>query len=65
MTKLIPLDHLMEACGTDHERLAGLALLIAYAAYGMGCMGNSDQRALDQVNDFQRVARELERRVKA
>lgn len=61
-TKLLPMAHLVEACGTDQEKLAGLSMLIALAAYGLGRMGARDQASLDQVNVFQRVVRELEKR---
>lgn len=65
-TGLLELTHLIEACGTDPRKIAGLALLLALAGVGLTASGAtaSDESALDQVLEFARVVRELEVRVK-
>jgi hypothetical protein len=60
---VIGVDHLIDACGTDQHKLAGLALLLATAAYGFGIMGRKDENTLDQIRVFQRATVEIEKRV--
>jgi hypothetical protein len=66
-TKLLELDHLVEACGDDPKRLASLALLLALAGVGLTASGTdaAHESALDQVLEFARVVRDLEARLKA
>jgi hypothetical protein len=68
-TGLLELTHLIEACGTDPRKLAGLALLLVLAGLGLTVSHSNDgseetAAAYDQVRDFARVVRELEARVK-
>jgi hypothetical protein len=67
MSKLLELNHLVEACGDDPKRLAGLALLLALAGVGLTASGTATAHdsALDQVLEFARVVRDLESRLKA
>jgi hypothetical protein len=70
---VIYVDHLIESCGTDPQKLAGLALLIAMAAYAMGRMAaeqggpsaDSSLKAVhvEQLAVFDRAAAEIQRRV--
>lgn len=61
---VIGVDHLIDACGADMQKLAGLALLLASASYGFGIMGKKDANTLEQIRVFQRAAVELEKRVR-
>ncbi len=61
---VIGVDHLIDACGADTHKLAGLALLLATASYGFGIMGKKDGNTLEQIRVFQRAAAELEKRVR-
>lgn len=60
---VIGVDHLIDACGTDSHKLAGLALLLATAAYGFGILGKKDGNTLEQIRLFQRAAAEIQKRV--
>lgn len=66
-TKLLELDHLVEACGDDPKRLASFALLLGLAGVGLMASGAdaAHESARDQVLEFGRVVRELEARLKA
>lgn len=60
---IIAVDHLIDACGTDSHKLAGLALLLATASYGFGILGKKDANTLEQIRLFQRAAAEIQKRV--
>jgi hypothetical protein len=66
---VIYVDHLIESCGTDAQKLAGLALLLAMAAYAMGAMAGANDDSslkavhLEQLAEFERAADEIARRV--
>jgi hypothetical protein len=64
LAAVIRVDHLIEACGTDAHRLAGLALILATAAYGFGIMGKKDGDTIRQVHEFQRATAEIEKRIR-
>ncbi len=61
---VIAVDHLIDACGADMQKLAGLSLLLATASYGFGILGKKDTNTLEQIRVFQRAAAELEKRVR-
>ena len=63
MSRLIQLDHLIEACGNDPQQLAGLGLLLAMASLGFGMTGDHSPAVLEQINDFQRAHAEIQRRM--
>lgn len=62
-TGVIGVDHLIDACGADAHKLAGLALLLATAACGFGMMGKKDRTTLEQVRVFQRATDEIAKRI--
>jgi hypothetical protein len=60
---VIRVNHLIDACGYDVEKLAGLALLLASASFGFGIMAKTDSNTLAQVDIFQRAALEIGKRI--
>jgi hypothetical protein len=56
-------DHLIDACGTDAHKLAGLAMMLATAAYGFGILGKKDGHTLEQIRLYQRATQEIEKRI--
>lgn len=61
---VLRVDHLIDACGNDPHKLAGLALILATAAYGWGIMGKKDGDTIRQVHEFQRATAEIEKRMR-
>jgi hypothetical protein len=60
---VVGVDHLIDACGRDPQKLAGLALLLASSSLAFGMMGRRDANTLEQIRLFQRAAVEIQKRL--